>query len=360
MRQLFSFFLFSVFWLVSIKHCCAWAEQMVATCIAVSSGDSCIIRRDDQNLMQIQLWGVEQIEEDVEMQDRAKKQLTDLIQNKPVTVNVITERNNGIGLAKVYAGDCYINSAMLLGGLLKTSPAHPDTELRKFEDEARLAGKGCWHRPPAVALSQTKVTVPCSLAEATPVSVTRVVDGDTMSIVTEDGTMTRICLYGCDAPEKGQEYERESSEALAEALEGKAIRVQLLDKDERLIKTARVYANGEYVNQRMLEKGHGQVPPSCRDDQLRQVEAKAIRSKIGLWIKAARVAPWAYRQIAAGRRADAQRRLLELQQRKAEERKHRDTFGHDSASSSGGGSIYVKGYYRKDGTYVRPHLRKRK
>lgn len=30
-----------------------------------------------------------------------------------------------------------------------------------------------------------------------------------------------------------------------------------------------------------------------------------------------------------------------------------------SSSSSSGGSVYVRGYYRKDGTYVRPHTRRR-
>ena|SRR5687767_13513050 len=29
----------------------------------------------------------------------------------------------------------------------------------------------------------------------------------------------------------------------------------------------------------------------------------------------------------------------------------------NSSSSSSGGTVYVKGYYRKDGTYVRPHTR---
>lgn len=33
------------------------------------------------------------------------------------------------------------------------------------------------------------------------------------------------------------------------------------------------------------------------------------------------------------------------------------TYTYPAASSSSGGSVYVKGYYRKDGTYVRPHTR---
>lgn len=33
--------------------------------------------------------------------------------------------------------------------------------------------------------------------------------------------------------------------------------------------------------------------------------------------------------------------------------------GSSSSSSSGSGTVYVRGYYRKDGTYVRPHTRRR-
>lgn len=33
--------------------------------------------------------------------------------------------------------------------------------------------------------------------------------------------------------------------------------------------------------------------------------------------------------------------------------------GYSSYSGTGGGSVYVRGYYRKDGTYVRPHTRSR-
>ena len=33
--------------------------------------------------------------------------------------------------------------------------------------------------------------------------------------------------------------------------------------------------------------------------------------------------------------------------------------GGSSASPSGGGSVHVRGYYRRDGTYVRPHTRSR-
>lgn len=33
--------------------------------------------------------------------------------------------------------------------------------------------------------------------------------------------------------------------------------------------------------------------------------------------------------------------------------------GHSSSASGNGGPVQVKGYYRKDGTYVRPHTRRR-
>ena len=54
--------------------------------------------------------------------------------------------------------------------------------------------------------------------------VVRIADGDTVTILV-GGNQVRVRLFGIDAPERGQDYSRKSSEALADLVFGKEVRV---------------------------------------------------------------------------------------------------------------------------------------
>ncbi len=369
----------------------AAAEEIQATCVAVSLENHCIVRTKDRQLLQVQLWGVEKPGDDAALRAKAKAHLSGLILNKPLRLEVVNREGDSCQ-AMLHAGDSCVNSTMLWCGFLKVNAAQAGENelLTHAEADARKAASGCWYQ---------KGAVPASVADMTSgpwdVKVNSVVDGDTLTASGEDGRETHVCLHGCDAPEEGQAGEREACEALAAELEGKVVRLILVGEDERHIKTARVYADGVYVNLRMLRRGYGQVPPSCEDADLKRAEAEARSGKTGLWQKAEQESPWAYRQS----KEEALKRQKEeeaLKRQKEEEAKkaaaaattvggsslygtssriprytpsakwstggssYRKSSGSSSYTPSSGGSIHVKGYYRKDGTYVRPHTRRRR
>ncbi len=372
-KKLCALFAAGVIWFASFD--CVRAEEVIAKCIAVTSGTGCVVRIQD-NLLQVQLWGVSEVKSNPEFAAAAQQELSDLINNKEITVEVVNRSEDGTCFSKVYVDGAYVNSAMLSDGfgMLNQAQAGTDDELSKAETNAKKDNKGCWQQ--GTATSDTNALVPSEEEETIvvpdgteTVTVTRVVDGDTLAIVTASGAVTRICLYGCDAPEKGQQFDEESREALRKTLEGKTIRIQITEKDSRRIKTAKVYADGVYVNRRMLSRGYGIKPPSCKDDDLAEAENRATLSKRGLWIAGtAVIAPWSYRQIAEGRRADAERRRLEQQAREEQAEREMQRMKRLEAqwrreeqrsSSSSGGPVHVRGYYRKDGTYVQPHTRSR-
>ncbi len=375
--------------LVALMEGRALAEELVGKCVSVPLENHCIVRTKNWDLLQVQLWGVDKAGGDAALRERAKKHLSGLIHNQSVRLDIVS-RDGTSCCARVYVGDACVNSTMLWCGFLKlnASQAGSDAAMTCAEADARNAASGCWYQQGAV---------PASVADMTTgpwdVKVNRVVDGDTLTASGEDGRETRVCLYGCDAPEEGQAGEQEAREALAAELEGKVVRLILVGEDERHTKTARVYADGVYVNQRMLQKGYGQVPPSCADADLKHAESEARGAKTGLWQNAEQESPWACRQ----RKAEA----LKRQQEEEAARKaaaaaapvvgggssygsststsrytpstskggssyskggssYRSSSGSGSYTPSSGGSIHVRGYYRKDGTYVRPHTRRRR
>ncbi|MDR0621272.1 MAG: thermonuclease family protein, partial [Deltaproteobacteria bacterium] len=86
-------------------------------------------------------------------------------------------------------------------------------------------------------------------------SVERVVDGDTVQLLTDDYERVRVRLYGIDAPEKDQEGGDQSLAALKVLIEGRRVRVDVLDVDRYSRLVGLIYLDGDLANLRMIEKG---------------------------------------------------------------------------------------------------------
>lgn len=92
-------------------------------------------------------------------------------------------------------------------------------------------------------------------------TVSKVADGDTITVVTADGTRLRTRLYGIDAPEirhgkkPGQPYGEDAKRALTRMVLGKKVRLDivLVDRYKRMV--AMVYLNGKNVNEFMVRLG---------------------------------------------------------------------------------------------------------
>lgn len=130
--------------------------------------------------------------------------------------------------------------------------------------------------------------------DRTPVTVTRVVDGDTVEISPQIDGVEAVRLIGIDTPEpyaadEPQPLSFEASEFAADELEGEEV---LLEFDEertddygRLL--AYVYRDGEMFNELALSEGYAQVatfPPNTRYlGRFETAQEEARSAERGIW-----------------------------------------------------------------------------
>lgn len=129
------------------------------------------------------------------------------------------------------------------------------------------------------------------------VSVSRVVDGDTIDIL-QDGKIFRARLIGINAPEtvdpkKPVEcFGREASDKLRSLLAGRQVRLEIDGSQERYDKYGRLLAyvflpDGTNVNLAMVQKGFAREytyhSPYKFQKEFRAAEAAAESLRVGLW-----------------------------------------------------------------------------
>ncbi len=125
------------------------------------------------------------------------------------------------------------------------------------------------------------------------VTVTRVVDGDTIDISPSVRGLSRVRLIGIDTPEVyfgTQPYGPEASAFAKQRLDGEEVRLELdvqkVDPYGRLL--AYVYLpNGEMFNETLLEEGYAQVatfPPNVKYvERFLEAQREARAANRGLW-----------------------------------------------------------------------------
>lgn len=125
-------------------------------------------------------------------------------------------------------------------------------------------------------------------------TVVKVADGDTVTVETDNGTKLRCRLAYIDAPEiqhgkkPGQPYGNEAKAALAAAVQGKRVTVEIKDIDRYRRMVAAIWLGRDNVNLFMIRHGYAEAyveymrDPVDRSQYLRaQSEAKA--EKRGIW-----------------------------------------------------------------------------
>lgn len=126
--------------------------------------------------------------------------------------------------------------------------------------------------------------------------VVGITDGDTIRVLTESKEEVKIRLEGIDAPEKGQEFSRQSTNALKSAVGGHTVRIRVTGKDKYGRTLAYVLAGEVDVNQRMIEQGWAwHFKKYNSEGRLADAETEARDAKKGLWKEANPTAPWDYR-----------------------------------------------------------------
>lgn len=131
--------------------------------------------------------------------------------------------------------------------------------------------------------------------------VTRIIDGDTVEVLTAEKTPVRVRLADIDAPEKGQPFGEKSRQYLAALIFGKAVSVEEKGRDRygRMLGLISLGSH-EAVNRKMVAAGYAwayRYRGKATDAGMLTVEATARRQGAGLWVDGSHaVEPWKWRR----------------------------------------------------------------
>lgn len=126
--------------------------------------------------------------------------------------------------------------------------------------------------------------------------VTRVLDGDTVHLDTEDGETTTIRLEGVDAPEKDQRFGPQATRWLIHQLSGNRVQAEISDTDRYGRSLGHLYVDDRWINQELVEAGFAwHYVQYSKDVRLAEAQNNARSEPRGLWVDARKVAPWDWR-----------------------------------------------------------------
>jgi endonuclease YncB( thermonuclease family) len=131
--------------------------------------------------------------------------------------------------------------------------------------------------------------------------VTKVSDGDTITVETRESTKLKVRLYGIDAPETekinrktgrvnklGQPYGDESEKYLASLVLGKTVRLDIIDIDRYRRMVSVVWLGERNINLEMVKAGMAEVYVEYLKyqpyrDQFLRAEREAKLKRLGIW-----------------------------------------------------------------------------
>lgn len=129
--------------------------------------------------------------------------------------------------------------------------------------------------------------------------VIAVMDGDTV-LVLRGAQKIKIRLANIDAPEKAQEFGKESRQALLNMVLKKQVRVNSRAIDDYGRVVAGLNVDGRSVNEEQVRRGMAwQYSYFHSDKTLLALQSEAQAARRGLWVQASPTPPWEWRKIHA-------------------------------------------------------------
>ena len=131
--------------------------------------------------------------------------------------------------------------------------------------------------------------------------VSRVWDGNNLTVETRDRKKLNVRLYGIDAPEldtinrktrriskPGQPFGIEAKSHISSLVFGRDVRLQLMVSDDNRKLVAIVWAGERNVNLEMIEAGMAEayreyLPDQVYREQFRDAEREAKKKRLGIW-----------------------------------------------------------------------------
>lgn len=134
-------------------------------------------------------------------------------------------------------------------------------------------------------------------AETFTAKVIAVLDGDTVLILRE-GRTTKVRLANIDAPEKGQDFGRQSRASLLEMLGKRQVQIdtQAVDQYGRIV--GMISVAGRNINQEQVRRGMAWGYSHYHSDKAHlALQSEAQQARRGLWAQDRPQPPWQWRKL---------------------------------------------------------------
>ena len=126
--------------------------------------------------------------------------------------------------------------------------------------------------------------------------VVKIIDGDTIKILTSERQQIKVRLYGIDAPEKKQPYGTAAKRYLSDLIAGKTVQIEELGKDRYKRVLGIVYLDGKDVNEILVLNGYAWA--FTKYSKIYESQERQARNKgLGLWQDKNPIKPEIWRKI---------------------------------------------------------------
>jgi len=153
-----------------------------------------------------------------------------------------------------------------------------------------------WVLPIAILLG---AAAPHSHAATLTGQVVKVADGDTVTVLAQNGTRYRVRFLGIDAPEKNQAFGQDSRQNLDRLVYRKQVTVDYNGNDRYGRIVGKVLLDGKNINLEQIKSGSAWFYRHYAKDVARKAyeaaEDAAKSAKLGLWKDASPTPPWDFR-----------------------------------------------------------------
>jgi len=131
---------------------CRPRESYHARVVTVHDGDTVTVARGREQV-RVRLWGIDAPERGQPYSSRARRELSDLVLRRTVTVVVMGTDDYGRTLARLKVGNLDVNREMVRRGMAWWYRyfARRARDLAEAEAEARAARRGLWANPDPMA-----------------------------------------------------------------------------------------------------------------------------------------------------------------------------------------------------------------
>jgi endonuclease YncB( thermonuclease family) len=127
--------------------------------------------------------------------------------------------------------------------------------------------------------------------------VIKIIDGDTITVLSELDKQYKVRLAEIDAPEKTQPYGKNAKEELSNKIFQKKIKILWKEKDQYDRVIGQLYIGSRYINQEMVEEGWAwNYEKYSSNNEIAKSQENAKTYKKGLWQSPNPIPPWKWRK----------------------------------------------------------------